>query len=94
MAAVLAAHRVPAELIATEATALGIVRLAPTASRSVVGVMNEFTALAGAYGHDQVDNLLGLSVRLASTPCGPLYRRQISPDRELAALVAQQATNR
>jgi len=33
--------------------------------------------------------LLGLSVRLAGTPCGPLYKRDVSPDRELAALLAQ-----
>ena len=32
-------------------------------------------------------DLLSLSLRLAETPCGPLYKRHISPDRELAAIV-------
>jgi hypothetical protein len=30
-----------------------------------------------------------LSLQLATTPCGPLYKGHVSPDRELAALVAQ-----
>ncbi len=63
-------------------------RTAKTANRSVLGVMNEFTHLAEAYrdtepGHD----LLDLALRLATTPCGPLYRTNVSPDRELAALL-------
>jgi hypothetical protein len=64
-------------------------RLAKTASRSVVGVMNEFAFLAGVYAKvDGGSDLVSLSMRLAGTPCGPLYKRHISPDRELAALVA------
>jgi hypothetical protein len=47
-------------------------RLAKTANRSVVGIMNEFTYLA---------------MRLATTPCGPLYGKHVSPDRELGALL-------
>ena len=35
-------------------------------------------------------SLLELSVRLAQTPCGPLYKRHLSPDRELTALLAGQ----
>jgi hypothetical protein len=34
-------------------------------------------------------HLLGLSVRLAETPCGPLDKRHIGPDRELATHVAR-----
>lgn len=30
--------------------------------------------------------LLQLSLRLARTPCGPLFGRHVSPDRELIAL--------
>ena len=68
-------------------------RIAATANRSVVGVMNEFTHLAEAYRNDDpCPDLLELAVRLASTPCGPLYRRNISPDRELAALLRTLAT--
>jgi hypothetical protein len=55
----------------------------------VVGVMNEFCHLADVVRDDYVDDLLALSLRLATTPCGPLYQRHVSPDRELAALVAE-----
>ena len=63
-------------------------RTAKTASRSVLGVMNEFKFLAEVEAQfvDEQD-LLSLSLRLAETPCGPLYKRHISPDRELAAIV-------
>jgi hypothetical protein len=87
LAAVLAAHRTPAEFIDAELREMDQVRLARTASRSVVGIMNEFAYLADAWRHDEPD-LLTLAVRLAATPCGPLYKRHISPDRELAALGA------
>jgi hypothetical protein len=50
--------------------------------------MNEFTYLAEAdRGHTPAPDLLVLAIRLAATPCGPLYRKHISPDRELAALL-------
>jgi hypothetical protein len=64
-------------------------RLAKTASRSVLCVMNEFAYLADVYDKlDGESDLLALSMRLAETPCGPLDKRHISPDRELTALVA------
>ena len=63
-------------------------RLGPTANRSVVGVMNEFTYLAEAWRQDQPQpDLPALALRLAATPCGPLHRKHISPDRELASLL-------
>jgi hypothetical protein len=34
------------------------------------------------------DDLVPMAVRLAGTPCIPLYKRHSFPDRELAALVA------
>jgi hypothetical protein len=89
LAAVLDAHGTPAEFIDAELQEMNEVRLGKTASRSVVGIMNEFTYLADAWRQDEPD-LLALAVRLAATPCGPLYKRHISPDRELAALVAAQ----
>lgn len=68
-------------------------QLAKTVNRSVVGVMNEFSHLAGAYRAIEGDeDLLGLSLWLAQTPCGPLFGRHGSPDRELAATVAGQAS--
>lgn len=65
-------------------------RLAKTASRSVLGVMNEFKFMADHYLHraDDVD-LQELALWLAQTPCGPLYKSHISPDRELRAVVAE-----
>jgi hypothetical protein len=63
--------------------------LTKTASRSVLGTMNDFTILASvARQHGQAEDLHTLSVELADTPCGPRYKSHISPDRELAALIA------
>ena len=88
VAVVLAEHEAPRGAIDQELQHLREYRLAKTANRSVVGVMNEFTYLAGIHraGAKEPD-LLGLSMRLAATPCSPLYPRHISPDRELAALL-------
>jgi hypothetical protein len=36
---------------------------------------------------DVETNPMSLSPRLAMTPCGPLCKRHVSPDRELGALV-------
>ena len=87
---ILAAHGATAEFIETEMVEMAEVRLAKTANRSVVGIMNEFTYLANAHSaSDGPPDLLDLSLRLAETPCVPLYQRHVSPDRELAALLAE-----
>lgn len=51
-------------------------RFGRTANRSVVGVMTDFARLAAVH-HDAEPglDLLGLALRLARTPCGPLYGR-------------------
>lgn len=36
----------------------------------------------------EVTDPIEVALWLAETPCGPLYKRHISPDRELAAAVA------
>jgi hypothetical protein len=88
VAAVLAAHGTPEAVIDEEARQMRDPRLAKTANRSVVGIMNEFTFLAEAYrGDTPAPDLLALAMRLATTPCGPLYSKHVSPDRELAALL-------
>jgi hypothetical protein len=47
--------------------------------------MNEFNYLADVYrGHQSGPDLIGLALQLATTPCGPLYTRCVSPERELA----------
>jgi hypothetical protein len=93
VAIVLAAHGAPDTVIGDELQRMRDCRLAGTANRSVVGIMNEFTFLAATYRDEggQPD-LLDLSLRLARTPCGPLYRKNVSPDRELAALLRAIAT--
>ena len=61
-----------------------------TSHRSVVGIMNEFSHLADVYRRTDPDiNLSQMARRLAATPCSPLYRRHISPDRELQAFLQQ-----
>jgi hypothetical protein len=88
LAAVLAAHGTPGAVIDEEQRQMRDRRLAKTSNRSVIGIMNEFTLLAQAYrGDTPAPDLLALAVRLAATPCGPLYSKHVSPDRELAALL-------
>jgi hypothetical protein len=88
VAAVLTAHEIPDLVIDEELRQMRDHRLAKTANRSVVGIMNEFTFLAEAYrGDTPAPDLLALAIRLAATPCGPLYSKHVSPDRELAALL-------
>ena len=88
VAAVLAAHRTPDAVIGEELRQMLDRRLAKTANRSVVGIMNEFTFLAETYrGDSPVPDLLALAMRLATTPCGPLYSKHVSPDRELDAML-------
>lgn len=88
VASVLAAHATSDAVIGEELELMRDHRIGKTANRSVVGVMNEFAYLAEVYrGDTAATDLLALAVRLAATPCGPLYRRHVSPDRELHALL-------
>jgi hypothetical protein len=88
VATVLTAHRTPDTIIRAELQQMHDHRLAKTANRSVVGIMNDFTRLAETYRDNTPEpELLGLAMRLATTPCGPLYSKHVSPDRELDALV-------
>ena len=89
---VLDAHGVDPRFVDQEIRSIGTGHYAKTASRSVLGVMTEFTFLANVHreDHGADDDLVALSVRLAETPMSPLSKRHVSPDRELAALVAAQ----
>jgi hypothetical protein len=88
IAAALAAHDAPTAVIDGELDQMRDCRFAPTANRSVVGIMNEFTVLADTYRRSDPDlDLPRLARWLASTPCSPLYGRHISPDRELQAFL-------
>lgn len=71
-----------------ELEAMGEFVLAKTASRSVLGVMNEFAHLANHYRHEhETLDLTELSLWLAQVPCGPLDGSHGSPDRALRALL-------
>lgn len=94
LAQALTSQQVPEAFITAELAAMQDARLAPTANRSTVGIMNEFTFMAEAdrAHHPDVDttDLTGLARWLAGTPCSPLFTRHTSPDRELHALIQQQ----
>ena len=87
--AVLNALGTDPRFVAAEIAASTRAQWAKTANRSVVGIMNEFTYLAEVdRAHERSEDLVSMAVRLAGTPCSPLYKRHSFPDRELAALVA------
>jgi hypothetical protein len=66
-------HGVPPGFAAHEVAAMAEVTVAKTASRSIVGTMNDFTWLAGSdAGTAVLGELLYLSKHLAKTPIGPM----------------------
>ncbi|MCH8043840.1 MAG: hypothetical protein IID44_08980 [Planctomycetes bacterium] len=86
----LEARKVASDFTESEIAAMADGRYARTASRSVLGSMNDFVYLAKSYReHRGVSDLIVLSLILSETPCGPLYERHVSPDRELDALVSR-----
>ncbi len=90
VAAALRGHGIGPSFIEHEVAEMTEHRVARTTNRSVIGIMNEFASLAGAYRSlHRVEDLMALTLRLAETPCGPLYARHVSPDRELAAFAAR-----
>ncbi|MFZ6005375.1 MAG: DUF6933 domain-containing protein [Actinomycetota bacterium] len=73
-----------------EVAAMADHRLDKTASRSLLGVMNEFKHLADdQLRHVDDIELIELALWLAQVPCGPLFKSHVSPDRELRAVVAE-----
>jgi hypothetical protein len=88
IAAALATHRAPSTVIDSELSQMRDCRFGPTANRSVVGIMNEFAYLADVYRRsDSSRSLAELGQKLAETPCSPLYRRHVRPDREFEAFL-------
>lgn len=83
----LAAVEVEPQFIDAELAEMNDGQWAKTASRSVLGVMNEFSFLANESRRRHDFDPIGLALWLVQTPCGPLYGRHIGPDRELAAAV-------
>jgi hypothetical protein len=76
--------------ITQETAEMGSHQLAKTTNRSVLGTMNDFAYLADAHrAPNKATDLLQMSLRLAQTPCGPLYRSHVSPDREITAYITE-----
>lgn len=88
---VLLAHGVPTGEVAVEVAAMSGAAARKTASRSLVGVLNEFVLLTDRRRGSAPDDVVGWSLELARTPCSPLYSSHVSPDRELAALFGLQS---
>lgn len=87
--AVLNALGTDPRFVVAEVAATVDARWAKTASHSMVGIMNEFSFLAEVdRAHERSEDLVAMAVRLAGTPCSPLYKRHTFPDRQLQALVA------
>ena len=87
----LEAHEAPRSFTEQALSEMELRRIAKTPSRRVLGVMNEFKYLAVVYATlGDESGLLALSVRLADTPCGPLCKGPVTPEGELAALIASE----
>jgi hypothetical protein len=77
----------PEAFIQAEVNGMNEVVFAKTANRSVLGVMNEFAFMADGYrDRNGLVDPLALSLKLAHTPCGPLYKGPVFPDRAVLDL--------
>jgi len=84
-------YGVPGDFIGMVVDGSKEIELDKTASRSILGVMNDYVQVMKRFrfdpGHPR-DRLL-MASRLAETPTRPLFDREGSPDRELMATVAR-----
>jgi hypothetical protein len=88
LASVLFAHGAPHALVEHELTAMLDFQYAKTSNRSLLGMLNQFKYLVEGYrNYNQTTDLLWLSMKLSETPCSPLYKKAISPNRELRRLI-------
>lgn len=81
---------VPDAAVAREIAQMDEVAYAKTASRQVLGIMNDFARPLGFF-LDEEPSLLAVALKLAETPCSPLCKPggAISPDRTTVALFAR-----
>jgi hypothetical protein len=87
---VLLAHDVDRDFVAAERAQMDEGVYARTASRSLLGIMNEFTHESRLmYQRLGPGGLLRISLELAGTPCTPLSKSHAFPDLELQASVSQ-----
>ena len=78
---VLRALGVAASDVEREQAAMSEIVFGKAVNRQVLGVMIDF-AKALPFYIDGTPSLLALSLKLAGTPCGPLYKRTSFPDKE------------
>jgi len=85
---VLTAYGIEREVIEGETAAMAEIAYGKTTSRQLLGVLVELARLL-PFDLEQTATLLETSLRLAETPCGPLYKTAHSfPDRTTVALLA------
>jgi len=82
VAEVLTELDIPKAIIDTELAAMTEHDVTKTANRSVVGMLNEFSFLGERFLNPDT-TLHALSIRLANTPCGPLYKSTSYPNSEV-----------
>ena len=87
LSSVLLAHGAPYGLIEHELAAMHNFQCDKTANRSLVAMLTQFSYLAEGDRDYETTDLLWLSLRLSETPCSPLSKSSISPDRELRRLI-------
>ena len=90
LAEVLGALGIAKADIAKEDAAMADVAYGKTASRQVTGIMVDF-AKALPFYLDGTPSLLSVSLRLAETPCTPLYNASMSPDDTTVAIFGARA---
>ncbi len=91
LAEILAAHGVQRAFVESEISEMQVFRYARTQNRSVVGIMTQFAYLAeGRRAYDQVNELSALSLKLARTPCSPLGKGPLFPDKALKELTGDE----
>ncbi len=89
LAHVLLALDVGQDFVKSELGRMGQVTYCKTVNRRVVGIMNQFTYHAEGYrDHFGMEDLLAFSLKLAGTPCSPLYKGAVFPDLAVRELVA------
>ena len=89
LAQVLRALDVEPNRVKSELQDMGQVTYCKTSNRSVLGIMNQFTFQAESYrDHFGLVDPLALSVKLAGTPCSPLYKGAICPDLAVREVMA------
>ena len=90
LAQVLLALEIGQDRVKSELEKMGQVTYSKTSNRSVLGIMNQFTYHAEGYrDHFGLVDPLALSVKLAGTPCSPLYKGAICPDLAVREVMAQ-----